>query len=808
MYVQSASGDLSGVNIALDMSGPLISALNTDAKVKPYDCRFCVRSYGRKDLVVRHEKTLHEAEWNSAQSFIKKETNYSNGFSSSRGKRQFSSSSTSRSDELKSSTSPSRVTHPNGVNHSSPHFAVQTTALPTSNKKLYVAPVHYNYSHALTPGSQEIVDYPHDSLIPDQYYVEEQYVHQFNHPKSEQSAETYEEPDIMPVDPNLLESPITKTRLRSPQTTPGYLGVLSMWPDIYSSENHLECHRMYENGLKGASIPGYAQGRLIDGELSFLRSTSNRAKPPTLNMIIDEGILKSLCFNTTYNLKQCGIDNTPNARLLPRYLDQFFHCFNHSIPMFHLPTIEIHTIPAPLILAMCSIGASQVSNREASRELIGRAYEHLECSGAEKHPSVWASPRPIWKLQCHVLLIFAGCFLGDVNTAVMAVERVGIFHREFSPLKTWLESNREQSGRGSWKTWIEYETSTRLFYSMFIMSSLLTTVYDVAPCMSTAQIVGLELPSADALWEAPDAGEWLDLQRANMSQLPRWKFEDLLTPLISGQGARGIGEVKEASALSNFGITAVTHALNMYVWNLKQCTTFSPQNFTGNDNNAEVEVDAFAIKQAENSISGCSQLLAYRFPKVTGDSKRSVLDEVAIFNGFALLRSSFLRSFTTEASISIHAALLSTDDVTIQLACNRYAKEPWHRGQFRENAAIKLFTDLLAPLYILRTGARQPELGMGLLEWNVEHSISVFDSVLFFTKWLFDIETLWQRSPNVQRWRDIMNNVNELIGKREDVRTALVARATGAFASLMADDDSTLGGTETQALILQAAPSH
>ncbi|KKZ64893.1 hypothetical protein EMCG_09211 [[Emmonsia] crescens] len=202
-------------------------------------------------------------------------------------------------------------------------------------------------------------------------------------------------------------------------------------------------------------------------------------------------------------------------------------------------------------------------------------------------------------------------FLNDSSTVAMAIDRGGIFHREFPPLKAWLKSNREQSSCGSWKTWIEYETSKRVLYSMFIMSSLLTIIYDIAPCISTAQVLGLELPSDDALLEARDERKWLALKIFNISQPPRLKLKDLLTPLISGQGNLWMDQLKEPSGLSNFSITTITHAVNVHVhvWNLRQCTPCSPQNFTRNDNNLKDEMQAFCMNQAETLLARCRQLL-------------------------------------------------------------------------------------------------------------------------------------------------------------------------------------------------------
>lgn len=680
---------------------------------------------------MRHEKTLHEEDWNKAQIFIKKETNSSNGFSSSRRKGRLSS--VSRSDEWKSSVSPP------------PHFATQTAALLSSteasgfNQNSYVPQVNYSYSYPLIPGTQETADYPRESSIPntsissisqispDQHYVEEQFLHQDNQHMPEQSAETYEESNVIPVDPNLFESPNTKTRLPSRSNASGCQEVLSVWSDIYASRDPLEYHREYENELERSKIYRDSQGQPIDSDLSLLRSISSLAQPPTLTVIKHEEALESLFLYTQFNCKQHGAGDTPDMRLFQRYLDQFFYYFNSRIPIFHLPTFEIKTTPAPLILAMCSIGASQASNHELSLALIHRANEHLENAKTETQPSGSSPSRPLWELQYQVLLLFACIFLNDSSTAAMAIERVGIFHREFPPLKAWLESNIEQSSSGSWKTWIEYETSKRVLYSMFIMSSLLTIIYDIAPCISTSQVLGLELSSDDALWEAPDERKWLALKSANISQLPRLKLKDLFTPLISGQGNLQMDELKEPSGLSNFSITTITHAVNVHVWNLRQCTPCSPQNFTRNDNNPEDEMQAFCINQAETSLARCRQLLENSLPEVTGYHK-STFDNLAVFNGFALLRSSFLRTFATEPSRSMHAALLSADDVTIQSACKEYAKEPWNRDEFMDNAAIKLFTGMLAPLYMWRGGRMEPELRMGLLEWNAEHSISVFDS--------------------------------------------------------------------------------
>ncbi|KLJ09118.1 hypothetical protein EMPG_15457 [Blastomyces silverae] len=792
------------------------------AKVKPYNCRFCERSYGRKDLVVRHEKTLHEDEWKKAQALMQKNTAYSDGLPLSRRKR--GSSSVSRRDEYTSPVSPPEISHPDRiVSGVSPHFANQTA---TSSSLLYessfsrkplIAQANCVYSYPLTPGTQETnIHYPRETCItdsalssvshipPEQYYVEEQYLHQYSHHKPEQSADTYREPNSMPIDPNLFESPNTKPRLPAWPSASGCLEILSIWPDINALQGSLKYHRTYSNGLGRATLYRHAQARqAVDGDISScLRSLSSLTQPPTSTMIIDDEVMEFLLPNTTPNVHLHGTGNIPDVRLLQRSLDQFFLHFNSLIPIIHPQTFEIKGTLAPLTLAMCSIGAYQLSDRELALKLIHIANERLEHSRSENPASTSSPSRHICELQCQVLLIYVCSILGDASTASMAIERIGIFHKEFPPLKAWLVSNREQRSSGSWKAWIEYETSKRLLFSMFIMSSLLTTIYDIAPCISTAQVLGLELPSADALWEAPDERQWFALQNSTTAQLPRLELKDVITPLTGSRGIHGMDELHRALGLSNFAITAATHAANIYVWNLRQCIPRSPQSFSGNVNNIiEDELHTICTKQAETSIARCCQLLANRLPEMIegeGDHKRRPLDKLAVFNGYALLRSSFLGTFATDTTRSIRVALLSADDgVTIQSACKEYAKQPWHRDQFMDNAAIKLFTDMLAPLYVWKGGGRgEPERGMECLLWNVEHSISVFDTVLFFTKWLSNIELRYQRPPNGQLEQEIMDDVNELIGERVDGRIALAASLTEVFASLLADESSS-GGTRT-----------
>ncbi|KAK2731417.1 hypothetical protein FQN55_004696 [Onygenales sp. PD_40] len=755
-------------------------------KAKPYHCQFCERSYGRKDLVLRHEKTLHEEQWNRTQKNTAKKKSSSSIDSMIKPSQKRRMSTISRSDDQESAVSPSiQIQHQQwGDSNVSTQLAIQTTP-PISpldgdvDRRPLFSAVSYDFSCPLTPAIHERLDYVHEASVPEtnisvvpqvseQSYYEEQCGVQYGYPIYEISAHHYLEPQIIPIDPNLCESPsTTKKNIPQQPTAPGSstcFEVLNLWPAAYA--RHL-------NG--GSTLIEESSEQDTHGNFMFLERLWQlfaEQTRPTLdrnNINMEHLLSNSAC--SEYFRKIDDFD----IQLLQRCLDQFFSHFNIYTPIFHVPTFNIKTTPTPLILAMSCIGASQLSERELCSTLLQMANECLEHDESGIEDLMPATPLLIWKIQCKVLLIYAGVFLGDPNEAAAAIERIGTIHREFIQHKARLSSKIRHEAESSWATWIDYESSKRLLCAMFVISSLLTTVYDIAPCISMSQLLELEIPDQEFLWDVPDERTWSELMRCH-EPLRGSKFNDILSPLIYGQETHAMDGY--ATRLSNFAATVIAHAVTMHVWNIKQC---SPSSLNiANEPHTKYQLQGFSYTQTEALLSRSCQFLTRHCLQIGDDYGSS--DILMFLNGVAVLRSGFARAFT-DIGIFDRALLLSSETLDVVSACKQYASAPCSQDQFTTDIVRKLFTGLLYPLWQLR----KSENDIKVLIWNIEHCVSIFDSLLFFIKWIHRIEIEPQHHTTTPQELALMNGIREVIEDPKapnDNATSLAARVARAFTFL------------------------
>jgi hypothetical protein len=59
----------------------------------------------------------------------------------------------------------------------------------------------------------------------------------------------------------------------------------------------------------------------------------------------------------------------PSAQKLHRFLTSYLTCFHHHFPLIHLPTLHEKKTYAPLMMAICSIGALYRLNRKVAKDL-------------------------------------------------------------------------------------------------------------------------------------------------------------------------------------------------------------------------------------------------------------------------------------------------------------------------------------------------------------------------------------------------------------------------------------------------------
>ena len=128
------------------------------------------------------------------------------------------------------------------------------------------------------------------------------------------------------------------------------------------------------------------------------------------------------------------------------------------------------------------------------------------------------------------------------------------------------------------------------------------------------------------------------------------------------------------------------HALNVRLWHVSQSTQ-SFENFAIDPKMAEQMKD-LCIRQTEEAFKRCYRILE--------QSNGSLADSegVLVFNGLAVLRSCFVRVFTSSGSFN-RAALYRDDLKTTQQAAEEFSGVHQVRAAFVTKAVAKVISDLL-----------------------------------------------------------------------------------------------------------------
>lgn len=133
--------------------------------------------------------------------------------------------------------------------------------------------------------------------------------------------------------------------------------------------------------------------------------------------------------------------------LYERCLQRYFAIFNTHSPLFHLPSLDLDKVPAPLVLGMCAIGAIYRMERKIAAIFYNAAHQSLEnisSLSSGRGPPLqglllqdWIKPveekvdesstHPLWISQTKLLLAMFESFSGDPELSKMAIHRVGFF---------------------------------------------------------------------------------------------------------------------------------------------------------------------------------------------------------------------------------------------------------------------------------------------------------------------------------------------------------------------------------------------
>lgn len=201
----------------------------------------------------------------------------------------------------------------------------------------------------------------------------------------------------------------------------------------------------------------------------------------------------------------------PTLSSLNRYLATYFGLFHHHLPFLHPASFNPTTVAPALLLGVLSIGALYAFDQDqayllhiGSKVLVNQFLQNKENFSSRKCP--------LWTMQGSLLNMIFASWSGDPKGLEWACSIKSLLANMVAGNR--YELKLRQDGReGKQPTrdeWIEDEGCRRTYYAVYIFFGLLTMTYNHTPAISFNEFEDLQLPSQEALWNSKvtDEATW------------------------------------------------------------------------------------------------------------------------------------------------------------------------------------------------------------------------------------------------------------------------------------------------------------
>lgn len=456
-------------------------------KERPFHCPKCPSTFVRRDLLLRHDRTVHAIRNGSGAPLA----------TTTKKPRTSSTSSTNSNNSSQQQPLPPPQQQIAGFNSSSTNSnsnggldvdfnaAVLMTELQHSFHKN--APVGKNVNIPPSPPTQQ------NEYLPSLNYQQQQQHFDSNNNNSNPSA----------------YSPVFKTAHSSSGSGPPPPPIQ---PHNNNNGNNQQHHlppppltQQNNNSSSGGShhhinsagihIPQFESSYSISSLLKFFSESDHHHSPQ----------------------KSTGI---PTRVQLNRYLSAYFTLFHPFLPFLHPQTFDPPTTAPSLIFAVCAIGAllchensMATALHSNSRMLVSSIFE------VNKDFPNNRAPAPIWGTQSLVLSVVFASWSGDPRglefissvRSSLASMTVSALYEDNNNLTSANnsannnESNNNNSASSSspnpWKQWIHSETIRRTYFSVFIVFGSLAAIFNYPSAIMNNEVPSKTfLPCTEWLW--------------------------------------------------------------------------------------------------------------------------------------------------------------------------------------------------------------------------------------------------------------------------------------------------------------------
>ncbi|CAI7657074.1 unnamed protein product [Penicillium glandicola] len=509
-----------------------------------------------------------------------------------------------------------------------------------------------------------------------------------------------------------------------------------------------------------------------------------RDRPRTRSVIFT----KDMRLNIISNLLDIGFDEdigtaVPSATLIQNCLRGYFERFHVHHDLFHPHIFDLNRMASPLILAMCAIGALYRLDRKLSALLFCMAEKTLDMlclkrDGEAASPSFEAiatsslamqttsSPKPLWELQTRVLLVFVATIGGQSALSRKAIDGIGFLACEYRNLASYICRDSSQA-YVSWDHWIRRESKKRVLYAILTISDILNITFRVPPIISLVQEYDVDLPDDDELWHASTELDWMLIVQAR-TRGPLPTVRSAVSQLLYG-GSPETGPVLDP--WSPFTVAVVMHAVSIHTWNLMQST----QTLTGFGLNLHPAggIQDLVISQIETALSRCYLMIsnARAANEVTWDEAEGPL----VFNSLSLLHGIHARALTGIGGLDRMVLLSDVEEDMTAVVKDFVTQNSKRPTVFVKTTGVifdGIMTVLRSDAFLLRKTAA--------FNWSIVHALAGIDCAIFLSNCIQKIELDQKRHKDASSTElEFLNKVTNLLVDMEHVSDETESLAAG-----------------------------
>ncbi|KAH9885495.1 hypothetical protein F4778DRAFT_774287 [Xylariomycetidae sp. FL2044] len=482
----------------------------------------------------------------------------------------------------------------------------------------------------------------------------------------------------------------------------------------------------------------------------------------------------------------------PSRHTLTRFLDGYVSGFHDHLPILHLPTITPAELAPELLLAILAVGAqyrfeNHRSNalwyaaRAVALEQIRRRHSH-EVHGLLPTPAAYSphstrpspshgfrhsfssvqqerpmtqdthrepyspnTPQSRMETIQGLLLLFAVGLWGAkaiLHEAMSLQSLLALLVREEGFLS-------ESTQTADWESWVRIEGGNRTKLICFCFFNLCSIAYNMPPLLLTSEL-NLILPHSSKLWRAETAWQWQEARHSFPSM--DISLQDAFSRLFSRPPQ---GPPAYMSSLGNY---ILIHALLQHIFFLKQTSFTSVSSFEAPRGLRpdDVEECTQALRIWQMSFEQHQARAAESGQPVASDSFPG--GPVA-YNSTALCRLASIRLYT---DLSPSRTLETRDAGQIAQAFN---DAPYPIRSIHLNRAIIQAVHALSMLVKLGVNyvARRKSS-----EWSMQHSLCNLECAILLSKWLMTLASTGPTDPPPSTdERNLLDMVRQMLDETE-----------------------------------------